>query len=88
MLNMIIQTMEKCISCAIEKDKGHPKILRLSIVHLYKSDLNLMTEFLWGCKLITHSESYKDLGDDQFGLRPHKACIDIVVKKMMKMTFY
>ncbi len=57
MLSVFIRTgyaperWKKCISCAIEKDPGTPKILRLQIIHIYENNLNLMTKLLWGKSL-------------------------------------
>ncbi len=71
-----------CASCAIKKDPGVPKISRLRIVHLYEADFNLFTKVIWERKLVQHAEYLQALGDDQFGSRPHKSCLDIVAQKM------
>ncbi len=78
---------KKCVSCCIKKYPRNPKISRLRIVHLYEHDSNLMTKVLWGRKMIRHAEAHNALGDDQYGLRPRKACIDVVLRKMLTYNY-
>ncbi len=92
MLNLTIQTKciserwKKCVSCAVKKDKGSPKLLILCVIYLYEADLNMMMKYLWGKKIVHHAEFHNVLGNDQFGSRTYKACIDIVLQKMLTMT--
>ena len=94
MLNLTIQLgfypkrWTKCISCAMEKDRSSSKLARLRIIHLYEADLNLMTKFLWGKKIVWNAEAHGALCDDQFGSRPYKACIDVVLQKCSHSCMY
>ena len=75
MLNLTIKSgferWTKCVSCVIENDQGSPRLTRLRIIHLYEADLNLMTKYLWGKKMVWNAEHYEALGDNRFGSRPH-----------------
>ena len=93
MLSIFIRTgytpeqWKKCISCAIEKDPSTPNIAWLRIIHIYENDLNLMNKLLWGKRLIHHAEKHKAFGNDQYGSRLQKSCIDVVVRKMLTYDY-
>ncbi len=78
-----LERWRNCISCHIEKDKGSPKLHRLRIIHIYEADYNLLLKLLWSRKLIRHAEHHILLGNEQFGSRPCKSSLDVVLRKAL-----
>ncbi len=46
-----------------------------------------MTKYLWEKKMVWNVEKFEVIGDEQFGSRPHKACIDVVMRKMLTFLY-
>ncbi len=78
-----LERWKTCISCHIEKDPGSPKLHRLRIIHIYEADMNLVLKLLWSRKLIRHAEHHFVLGEDQYGSRPCRSAIDVVLRKSL-----
>ncbi len=68
------------VNCLIEKDPGHPKINRLRVIHLYEADYNLILKIMWR-RLLRHADNHNALLPDQWGSRPGKNSIEVVVLK-------
>jgi hypothetical protein len=65
----------------LEKDTGHPKLLRLQVHHLLEADFNLLIKIIIICWFVWHCEDNKALVEAQVGSRPGRSAIDVVLQK-------
>jgi hypothetical protein len=65
-----LQRWQQAANVMIEKDKGHPNINRLRIIHLFEADLNLFLKLQWGRRLIRHAQKYGLVHPCQHGSVP------------------
>jgi len=66
----------------LEKDPGDPKIDRLRVIHILEADWNLILKLIWAKRAVWNAEDHDNLGDDNFGSRPGRSAIDVVMRKL------
>jgi hypothetical protein len=72
----------------IDKIPGVPRFDYLLVIHLYKSDYNLLLKLLWACNLVLHEANNNGLHNGQAGSSPGHQCIDVFTQKEMKYLYY
>ena len=67
------------VNVMIEKDKGHPNITRLRIIHLFEADFNLFLTIQWGSRLVKRAVQQDMLNDGQHGSVPKRSAMDPII---------
>jgi hypothetical protein len=68
---------KKVVNIMLEKEPGNPKIHRLQVIHLYKTDYNLVLGIKWW-SLVHHCEDNHLLHPSLYGARPGRGALEPV----------
>jgi hypothetical protein len=81
-----LKRWQHCSNLFIQKDPGSNKLHRLRVIHIVDTCLNFLRRFFIARRLLQHVEDNRLLADEQWGGRPGRTAIDLVMSKEMMIS--
>jgi hypothetical protein len=80
-LDISLTRWQEAVTAMLEKDTGSPKLHRLRVTHLLKTDFNLLVKIIIARRFVWHGEKHGAFGEAQAGGRPGRSANDIILQK-------
>lgn len=81
-----LKRWKKCLNLFIPKDPGSCKLHRLRVIHIVDTCLNFLRRFFIARRLLRHVEEHHAIATEQWGGRPGRTAIDLVMSKEITLT--
>jgi hypothetical protein len=81
-----LKRWKTCLNLFIPKDPGSCKLHRLRVIHIVDTCLNFLRRFFIARRLLRHVEDHHALASEQWGGRPGRTAIDLVMSKEIMLT--
>jgi hypothetical protein len=83
-----LERWQTCLNLFIPKDPGSCKLHRLRVIHIVDTCLNFLRRYYIARRLLRHLEEHHKLATEQWGGRPGRTAIDLVMSKEMFNTIH